>query len=194
MRDIILLDEEVEINIASGTRWHQKKTRILDIDSAVDKRIVTTPDQLAPNDLSNISNGAPNIALNVRNATASQTELLAWAVFGTILQLSALAFPAVTTYHMGWKKSGSDIAGYGYPCFATGTIAVAIGMILCGRVIEGSTTENDFQLSRRYPRAQIMRLQKACTVSDQNFPAYAIFNSPTNLTLRTSRLNSNSFR
>lgn len=81
--------------------------------------------------------GSPNIALNVRDATVDRSELWACAVFGTILQLSALTFPAASTYQLSWRKGGSSIAAYGYPCFAIGTTAVCLGLIFCGRVIEG---------------------------------------------------------
>jgi hypothetical protein len=189
MKDIILLDEEIQI---AGAR---QPTRVLDISSAVTNKILELeqPSSLTDDEISDISNGAPNIALNVRKSTVSPRELLAWAVFGTMLQLSALVFPAVSTYHMGFKKGGSDIAAYGYPCFAAGTIAVIVGVIFCGRVIEGSTAEHNFKVvgSRE---VQIMRLQRACTVSDQHFSSYAIFNSPNDLTLRTSRLNNKKSR
>jgi hypothetical protein len=189
MKDIILLDKEMKVADA------EQPTRVLDISSAVTNNILQP--QRAPlpanEDMAYISNGAPNIALNVRNSTVSQRETLVWAVLGTMLQLSALVFPAVSTYHMGFQKGGVPIAAYGYPCFATGTIAVIIGVIFCGRVIEGSTTEHNFRV-RESSKAQIMRLQKACTVSDQHFSSYAIFNSPDDLTLRTSRLNDKQFR
>lgn len=199
MKDLILLREPIEIGVNSrrGRRRpyardaETEPTRVLDITSAVSNNILTSR-HIEDEELINISNGAPNIALNVRNSTASPRELIAFAVVGTLLQLGGLVFPAVTTYYLKWTKGGSAIAGYGYPCFATGTAAVIVGMIFCGRVIEGSTTEHEFGLSGRDLRlggVQIMRLQRACTVSDQHFPSYAIFNSPEDIRIRTSRLN-----
>jgi hypothetical protein len=178
MKDIILLEKETDFLISSSRSSTSSSfvgTRIFDINGAIAECILREPKLLTQAEISDISNGAPNIALNVRNSTVSKRELLAWAVFGTMLQLSALAFPAVSTYYMGFKKGGSNIAAYGYPCFATGTIAIIVGVILCGRVIEGSTTEHDFEVH-------------------QHFSSYAMFNSPDDVMLRTSRLNNKQFR
>lgn len=208
MKDLILVEKPVPLDpegrhrgpmdLIGGQREAQREqTRVLDIHTAVTARVLRLrPDQLTltEEELLNISNGAPNIALNVRNSTASSRELVGWAVTSTILQLSALVFPAVTTYYWKWTKGGSVIAAYGYPCFAAGTIMVALGMIFCGRVIEGSTTEHEFIPILHPTKSRIMRLQKACTVSDQHFPSYAIFNSPKDMRIRTSRLNNKSYR
>jgi len=200
MKDIILLDEPVDINARARKNDTQRArtveletelTRVLDINAAVASEILETP--VGDDKVPDISNGAPNIALNVRNSTASPIELWIWAIAGTVLQCSALIFPAVTTYYLGWKKGSYAVAAYGYPCFAIGTFAVVVGMILCGRVIEGSTTEHDFKL-RNPQSARIMRLQRACTVSDQHFSSYAIFNSPNETRIRTSRRNNKSYR
>jgi hypothetical protein len=195
MKDIILLRETNGLlsHSSISTSSTFVGTLIFDINGAIAEYILQRPESLTKEEISDISNGAPNIALNVRNSTVSKRELLAWTVFGTILQISALAFPAVSTYYMDFKKGGSNIAAYGYPCFATGTIAIIVGVILCGRVIEGSTTEHDFE-ARLSKKVQFMRLQKACTVSDQHFSSYAIFNSPDDVILRTSRLNNKQFR
>ncbi|KAH7084761.1 hypothetical protein BKA63DRAFT_2219 [Paraphoma chrysanthemicola] len=200
MKDLILLEESVHINVI-GNRNHRQPgaltepTRVLDISTAVTAHILSKPDALPEEEVPAISNGAPNIALNVRSSTASSKELVVWAMIATLLQTSALVFPAITTYHLGWRKGGAAIARYGYPCFATGTMAVIVGMIFCGRVIEGSTTEHEFKLlsSQSLSGAQVMRLQKACTVSDQHFMSYAIFNSPADSSIRTSRRNRMSY-
>lgn len=192
MKDLILLENPITIDNPRQSTQDEtiESKRVLDIASAYSNRILA-PNDIDEEDLINISNGAPNIALNVRNSTASRKELIALAVVGTVLQIGGLIFPAITTYFLKWRKGGSAIAGYGYPCFATGTIAVIVGVVFCGRVIEGSTTEHEFDLSRSRDtgRVQVMRLQRACTVSDQHFPSYAIFNSPQDSRIRTSRLN-----
>jgi hypothetical protein len=198
MKDLIILDEEVEIDVATsrGTGPPQAKTystRILDISTAVSVDVMKKLKWLPEEEVPGISSGAPNIALNVQNSTVDSKELIAWALVGTILQISALVFPAITTYHLEWQKGGSSIASYGYSCFATGTVAVIIEMVFCGRVIEGSTTEHEFRL-RSPLGTKILRLQKVCTVSDQHFKSYAIFNSPNDDSIRTSRLNQDSYR
>ncbi|KAH7094410.1 hypothetical protein FB567DRAFT_585784 [Paraphoma chrysanthemicola] len=191
MKELVLLEESVQFDLGLTEPSLTEPTRVLDISAAVTAGVLSKPNALPEEEVPAISNGAPNIALNVRNSTVSSTELTVWAFIATLLQLSALVFPAITTYHLEWRKGGSAIARYGYPCFATGTIAVIVGMIFCGRVIEGSTTEHEFKLLSKGlgSGAQLMRLQKACTVSDQHFMSYAIFNSPDDLNIRTSRLN-----
>jgi len=205
MKDMVLLEYPRVTHYADHPKGYQREgpaetrpevTRVFDINTAVTSGILEKPSSLTLDQIPDVSNGAPNIALNVRNSTASSTELWIWAIIGTVLQISALVFPAVSTYHLGWKKGGSSIAAYGYPCFAIGTVAVVIGMIFCGRVIEGSTTEHEFALNtvtRTPRRALVMRLQKACTVSDQHFPSFAIFNSSDDVRIRTSRLNNESY-
>lgn len=204
MKDLILLGPEAvrsksppdarstrPIDLASDTP--EEPPRVLDINGAVNRNILK-PSNTFPTEEERlkISNGAPNIALNVQNSTASPIQLVACATIGTLLQLGALVFPAMSTYYWKWTKGGSAIAAYGYPCFAAGTVMIVIGMIFCGRVIEGSTTEQEFAPEHPAPDIRIMRLQKACTVSDKHFPSYAIFNSE--LRIRTSRLNEKSYR
>lgn len=215
MKDIIILGKPIEINHSAQQYGRYRRrysdqrenhaTQVLDIKTAVSHEVLPRPHSggtpLTDEEILNISNGSPNIALNVLNSTASVNELRIWAVIGTMLQLSALAFPAVSTYHFKWRKGTSMVAAYGYPCFITGTIAVIVGVVFCGRVIEGSTTEHEFRphvpLQRRSqedPRIQVMRLQKACTVSDQHFSSFAIFNSPNDVRIRTSRLNEKRYK
>jgi hypothetical protein len=218
MKDLILLAKARPVQAdhhlggsmpASGFAYPSSKSiRVFDINTAVNYGILKAPPTLASEEIPDISNGSPNIALNVHNSTASPRELWAWAILGAVLQIGALIFPAVSTYHWKWKKGDAMIAAYGYPCFVTGTVMVVFGMIFCGRVIEGSTTEHDFTLNRkileedfreenppseRPVAAQIMRLQKACTVSDQHFESFAIFNSTKDGSIRTSRLNNESY-
>jgi hypothetical protein len=146
-----------------------------------------------------LANDAPNIALNVRNSTAPKWELWSWAAIGIMLQMAALVAPALSTYHWKWSKGGAPITAYGYPCFLVGSLLVIVGLIFCGHVIEGSTTEHEFAAAAQsdYPTpliSQIVRLQKACTVSEQHFPSYAIFNTAGDWRIRTSRLNANDYR
>ncbi|KAF2014123.1 hypothetical protein BU24DRAFT_423167 [Aaosphaeria arxii CBS 175.79] len=217
MKDVILLKTPVGSTrrrlYAPAREIEEKSTRVLDINTAIACGVVPAPKRhgvdIEDEEIIDISNGAPNIALNVRHSTATPGELWGLAALGTMLQLGALAFPALTTYHWEWEKGGSAIASYGYPCFAGGTVAVIGGMIFCGRVIEGSTTEHEFQVvelaeekhslrtasggAATTSPVQILRLQKACTVSDQHFPSFAIFNSPEDVKIRTSRLNDDSY-
>jgi hypothetical protein len=141
--------------------------------------------------INSLNNAALNLALNVRNATAPLWELWLCASIGIVLQLVALVIPGFTTYYWEWRKAGSPVANYGYPCFGLGSILVMSGVMGCGHVIEGITAEHDFEiLDGGLPvGAQILRLQRACTVSDQHFESFAIFNSQGMSVIRTSRLN-----
>ncbi|KAL6415877.1 hypothetical protein AUP68_00083 [Ilyonectria robusta] len=146
-------------------------------------------------DLDALRDAAPNLALNVRNATAPSWELWCWAAFGILLQALALAFPSVTTYYWKWDKAGGAVPDYGYPCFFLGTVAVVAGMMACGHVIEGITTEYEFVATKegKDRGLRIVKIQKACTVSDQHFSSYALFNEKDNQSIRTSRLNTKDY-
>ncbi|KAK3378991.1 hypothetical protein B0T24DRAFT_506525, partial [Lasiosphaeria ovina] len=162
------------------------EARVYDLKSAIEHKLFRS-DMVPPEVTATLTNAAPNLALNVKNANAPGWELWLWAFFGVALQLIAIAIPGVATYHWQWPKAGASVAAYGYPCFAIGTVLVIGGVLGCGHVIEGITTEHVFQPEHRGRKAgmQVLVLQRACTVSDQHFSSYAIFNSPENRTIRT---------
>ncbi|KAK4178769.1 hypothetical protein QBC36DRAFT_96243 [Triangularia setosa] len=133
-----------------------------------------------------LSDAAPNLALNVRHATASHKELWFWAVIGVVLQGTALVIPGFATYRWAWLKAGAPVAGYGYPCFLVGTLLVIAGVLGCGHVIEGITTEHNFEPA--YGKdIQSLVLQRSATVADQHFSSYAILGPSW---IRTSTLES----
>ncbi|KAH7390337.1 hypothetical protein BKA64DRAFT_696475 [Cadophora sp. MPI-SDFR-AT-0126] len=133
---------------------------------------------------------APNIILNVPEAVAPRWELWLFAWVGIISQVAVLILGALTTYHWKFEKGGAPIAQYGYPCTLAGTLTVTLGLLLCSHVIEGSTDECKLELrDTRRRRQRILRIQRACVVSEQHFSSYALFNSETSNFLRTSRLN-----
>lgn len=142
--------------------------------------------------LDELSEAAPNLALNVKNATAKPIELWVCASIGVALQAAAIVFPGLATYHWKLEKAGTLVPAYGYPCFLFGTLLVIIGVALCGHVIEGITTEPHFTPTTDGNEEivkKVVRLQRSCTVSDQHFASFAIHNSPDDLDVRTSRLN-----
>ncbi|KAK3321371.1 hypothetical protein B0T19DRAFT_466722 [Cercophora scortea] len=144
-----------------------------------------------------LRNTAPNLTLNVKAAIVSSSELWQWAGIGVLVQLAALIYPAYPTYYLSWTlKDGAPPTKYGYPFFVIGTLMLVSGMIACGHIIEGITTEH--HLAPRSGAAaqikQVLRLQRFCTVSDQRFSSFAIFNSPGDLNIRVSQLNSRDFR
>jgi hypothetical protein len=164
---------------------------VVDLRTAVLERIVHPPhkfDWAVPDvyDLMDeLRDAPPNLALNVENATVPTWRLYLWALLGVALQLAAIVVPGVATYCWKWEKAGRPVALYGYPCFLVGTGLVIIGIMTCGHVIEGTTAEQNFSLDSM---TQVVRLQRSCTVGDQHFPSFAIYNSPNDLLLRTSRL------
>ena len=158
MKDLILLEKPIRMDTNSRRETRRsayaqsvESTQVLDIYSAYYNGVFTEKN-IHSDKLISISSGAPNIALNIRNSTASPRELITFAIAGTLLQIGGLVFPAITTFILKWGKGGSAIASYGYPCFAAGTMAVILGMIFCGRVIEGSTTEQEFNVCRKRQR------------------------------------------
>lgn len=110
-------------------------------------------------------------------------------VQGMVLTVSAL----VVSWN--WQKSGRSVSGYGYPCFLIGTLGIAVGLVLCSRVIEGSTTEKTLR-PRLDPQMfdwRVVCLQRECIVSEQRFGSYCISNSPDDPHIRVSRLNAKQY-
>ena len=168
------------------------RVKVLDIAAAVKDDFLYSPglqidDPNSKQILDELNNAAPNLGLNVKNATASARELWFWATVGLVMQAAAVAIPGVATYFWRWEKAGLPVPPYGYPCFLIGTLMVIAGVAACGHVIEGITTEHRFTATPDVKR--VVRLQRACTVGDQHFSSCAIYNSQGDLDIRTSRLN-----
>ncbi|KAL4899026.1 hypothetical protein BDW74DRAFT_184134 [Aspergillus multicolor] len=132
---------------------------------------------------------APNLTLNVSNATASPAITWAFAIFGVIVQTCVLVIAAFLTYHWRVPAQGSTIVKYGFPIFASGTVVLSAGIFLCSYVIEAHTEEIEFNLTEKVGDTRIIRVQRACTVGDQRYGSYAIMNEEGSRTLRTSRIN-----
>ncbi|KAH9233991.1 hypothetical protein K456DRAFT_326110 [Colletotrichum gloeosporioides 23] len=125
----------------------------------------------------NLSPDAPNISLNTHRQS-SRSELRIVAAFGTFLQLGVLAYSGFATYYptMKFSKDDNPIAGYAYPCAATGTFFLIVGMMLCGHVAESSTAEKRFRAKLgANKRVRMVWLQQTKTVSDQVFGSFAIY-------------------
>jgi hypothetical protein len=163
--------------------------KVYDLSSAMKSRILEDTDSEV-NAVDTLTDAAPNLALNVRNATAGSRELWTWAALGTFIQTIGVVIPGIATYVWQWPKADVKVQTYGYPCFVVGTTLVVLGTMICGHVIEGVTTEHKFTKHHDHTgNLQVLRLQRACTVSDQHFSSYAIFNDEGNHSVRTSRLN-----
>ncbi|KAF5613401.1 ankyrin repeat [Fusarium tjaetaba] len=170
-----------------------KDGAVYDIQAAVeDELLIFNKDcHLDAEELRVLSNAAPNLALNVPNATAHLYELWGWAALSVLLQLFALVFPALATFFWHWENGGSTVQSYGYPCFSVGTVCLIMGIMMCGHVIEGVTEEIELQVSNDNAGkdARIFCYQRGRTVGEQHFPSCAIFNSKS--TIKISRIGHN---
>lgn len=148
-------------------------------------------------ELKRIANNAPNISLNIKNATVSSGELWSWAVLGLFIQGFAVAFPRIATDYWGWTKGpGND---YGYPCFCTGSLCLMIGIISCGHIIEGVTTERSFMVTRgtegNKQNVGFFSYQQARSFGEQQFPRCVIsYDQEDGGVLKISSLNAKQYR
>ncbi|KAH7309117.1 hypothetical protein B0I35DRAFT_441476 [Stachybotrys elegans] len=139
---------------------------------------------------------APNIALNVSGSTVSMGILRTWTAIGLLVQMFAMAFPGIATYQQGWDKAGVPVAEYAYPCFLLGTVCLAIGLLLCGHIIEGATTERMFWVTEEGWKDGLMFfvLQQKKSVGDLQFPFCIILPAMDDGKFRLSSLNNNDYR
>jgi hypothetical protein len=134
-----------------------------------------------------LAQSAPNLILNVKQTVSPAWESWLCASLGVILQVATLILAGFATYHWRWSKGGKTIASYGFPCFLAGTAAVSVGLLICAHVIEASTDECKFDIY--LSEVNVIRIQRACSVSEQNFKSFALVNEGGDRYLRTSRLN-----
>jgi hypothetical protein len=138
---------------------------------------------ITPNEIQDLGDRAPNITLNLDGSVISKLEIWSWVCFGLVIQAAVAILPGVLTYR--WHQTASPHA---YPCYLVSLVCVTMGLILCSRVIEGSTKEHEFVPSNA-GATQVVRIQMACTVNDQRFLPYLLDCSPPKeARIRTSRL------
>lgn len=118
----------------------------------------------------------------------TRRELWLWAAITTFLQLGVLVYDAFATYRLKLKEGGGKVVYYAFPLTSTGTLALALGMLLCSYVIESSTIEEVYRVERA--EARLLWLQRKATVSDQSFDSYLIFPKDKSKFIRTSRRDS----
>lgn len=121
---------------------------------------------------------APNIILNLQNQNSNRKELRAFALVGVILQLCVLLFFVIITYHPtirhSFRKGDQRVDDYACPLAITGTIVLAIGVFVCGTVVEHSTRETRYKKNEKY-EMRIVWIQQKQTVGDQVFEPFATF-------------------
>jgi hypothetical protein len=137
---------------------------IYDFEGAVSEGFLSpsSPARVRDDRLDTVS--APNISLNVGGQRTSGLELWAIAVFGIMLQLGVVAFAGVGVFLPGWessfKKNSKAVVSYAFPLMASGTVTLAVGMLLCAYIIDASTEEKVWKLD---DRVRLAWLQKGWT-------------------------------
>lgn len=145
--------------IRKDSKYEQRKQREMHKLNAREYKLGAREQKI----FDSLSSSAPNIILNAPNAVASSKELWTFALVGIASQILVLIFGALTTYHWDFKKAGSPIASYAYPCTLTGTIAVSAGLLTCSHVIEGSTDECNLLAHADENTTGVLRIQRACS-------------------------------
>ena len=120
---------------------------------------------------------APNLTINVPNAIMEPAHLWLCVVAGIITQGLVFFFNAYVAYHKRWLRAGARVASYGFPLWASGTLALIAGLVMCGYVIEQVTTEFIATPGFRATNSCIVRFQKP--VSSMNLPGYAFLQRDT---------------
>ncbi|KAL6887264.1 hypothetical protein HDV57DRAFT_525688 [Trichoderma longibrachiatum] len=120
---------------------------------------------------------SPNLLLNCHDRV-SRREIYIYAALGVIIQFDVLIYFGISSYylpinHRFFLKVGKRIVGYAFPCAAAGTILLVLGLFICARVVEKSTTETYYKAPNH--QMFVVWLQKDHTVSDQVFKPYAIY-------------------
>ncbi|KAK4149537.1 hypothetical protein C8A00DRAFT_18785 [Chaetomidium leptoderma] len=129
----------------------------------------------------------PNISLNIRNKSTSR-EAYVVAVFGTFLQSCLLVYAGLTATYLSdnAQLQENPPAGYAFPCIAAGTLMVVSGMLVCGHVVEGSTSERRYRPADG-KEARVVWLQRSGIVNDQSFESFAIFPTKAQAVITTSQ-------
>lgn len=119
-------------------------------------------------DMVNDSARAPNLTLNMPNSTPQTWTVLRTLMLAIVIQCAVIILNALGVYHWHWLRAGYVVASYGYPVWLAGTIALNIGVSICGRVVNTSTSKCTVNCG-----GQVVMFQKRNR--DMNIPAYAIF-------------------
>ncbi|KAM7189792.1 Ankyrin repeat-containing domain protein [Rhypophila sp. PSN 637] len=130
----------------------------------------------------NTSAATPNLTLNVHNQVGRR-ELYIVATLGIVLQFGVLVYCGLATRSLRLPKGESPVADYAFPCTASGTLLLVIGILLCAHVVENSTAEKRYRPRRE---ARVIWLQGSGTVNDQAFKSFAIFPEDTQALVTTS--------
>jgi hypothetical protein len=84
---------------------------------------------------------APSITLHIDQAIPEPWKVILFMSVGLMVQASVMVINALVVYRWKWVRVRSIVAPYGYPTWAAGAVAIAVGVTLCARVVESSTSE-----------------------------------------------------
>ena len=100
------------------------------------------------------------------------------------------------TYYFQWGKGSFPVSVYAYPLTLIGTVGLVVGMYLCAYIIEASTVELRWRISKgvgqeniqgdNQESQRIIWVQKMQNVADQEFKPFAIYAPLKNTHLSTS--------
>jgi len=153
-----------------GLLGYKRKTISRD-DENLPKSEHSSPETFAP---------SPNLTLNIWMRRPPTWATYTAAIFGIALQASTIAFAAIVTYYLKYKKDDADVPAYGFPLMAAGTIALCVGIYLCAFLVGESTEERKFRRTDkatktflREPRPNFVWLQPGGQrIGDQTFDAF----------------------
>ncbi|KPM38032.1 hypothetical protein AK830_g8536 [Neonectria ditissima] len=85
-----------------------------------------------------------------------------------------------------FQRDGKPVASESFPLAASGTVAVVLGMLICGHVIEDSTEEKRYRPTGSFEIGMYW-IQREQTVADQAFESFAIKSSSPRSVITMSR-------
>jgi hypothetical protein len=140
-----------------------------------------------------IDEAPPNLTLDLRDARDLKLETRLFAVVGIGLQVVVITVVGLVTFVWqpeSWSEPGSKQQPSlpGFLCYLLGKLVVFFSMLMDGYIIDASTVERTFKCTDTEARENILvaRLQRACTVGEQHFQPYVVFNPLDNPDIRHS--------
>jgi hypothetical protein len=167
-----------------------KQGEVMGIEGALERGLYG-PERLWYKTRFDLVSGAPNLALNIQDPKRLALETWVLAVAGHLLQLAVFAVAWLATYRWQLSEVSPDGRSYGYPLYVSGTTLQSAGVLGSAYAIQAATIEHylRYQENQRTGKTDVavVRLQQACTVGDQDFQSFAIFNAFDNPNILFSR-------
>ncbi|KAK4149325.1 hypothetical protein C8A00DRAFT_18972, partial [Chaetomidium leptoderma] len=171
-----------------GTLVITKHGHVMSIAAALERGCFSFEEQ-AEEAHKDVSDAAPNLTLNFTGSKNLTRDTWILAAISLAVQIVAVVVTGVREWHPDDTAShDSQPSLYGFPCYLVGTVSLFLGILGCGRVIEAATTELKLRPSaEQRNEVAVVRLQQSCTVGDQRFQSFAIFNPFNNPNIHISR-------